>query len=105
MNDFLAFRKMITPMVIQILFWIGVAVCVLGGLVTMIGGATSSRGGGAAVLSGLVMLVLGPLAVRIYCELLIIISGLMIGSRTSGTTRPASSSRSPRQVHTSTFAT
>ena len=72
MNDFLAFRKMITPVVIQIIFWIGAAICVLGGLITMIAGAASNYGGGAQVLGGLFMMILGPLMVRIYCELLII---------------------------------
>ena len=32
MGDFFAFRKMITPAVIQIFFWLGVIVCVIGGL-------------------------------------------------------------------------
>ena len=72
MNDFLAFRKMITPAVIQVIFWIGVAVCVLGGLVAIIQGAGGRYGGGEQVLSGVLMIILGPIAVRIYCELLII---------------------------------
>ena len=35
MGDFLKFRKMITPVIIQILFWIGAAGMVIAGLVTM----------------------------------------------------------------------
>lgn len=73
MNDFLTFRKMITPMIIQVLFWIGAVVSVIAGIIMIIGGASSPYGGGAAVLTGLLLLVLGPLAVRIYCELLIIL--------------------------------
>jgi uncharacterized membrane protein len=73
MEDFLNFKKMITPMIIKILFWVLVAVCVIGGLISIAGGATSNYGGGAAVLTGLLMLVLGPVAARIYCELLIVI--------------------------------
>jgi len=73
MNDFLVFRKMITPMVIQILFWIGVGICVIWGLITLVNGATSSYGGGGQVLLGLVVLLIGPLLVRIYCELLILL--------------------------------
>ena len=72
MEDFLTFRRMITPLIIQIIFWIGVGLCILGGLVTIIAGATTDYGGGRQVLSGLVLLILGPLAVRIYCELLIL---------------------------------
>ena len=73
MNDFLAFRKMITPLIIQIIFWIGVAICVLSGLITVISGVASDFGGGAQVLRGLLIIILGPLGVRIYCELLIIV--------------------------------
>ena len=72
MKDFLAFRRMITPMIIQILFWAGVALCVIGGLVGMVAGATASYGGGSQVLGGLVTLVIGPVFVRVYCEILII---------------------------------
>jgi len=71
-DDFIKFRKMITPAIIQVLFWVGAVVSVLAGLVTM---ATSfGRYGGGAVtfLGGLFMIVLGPVVVRIYCELLIL---------------------------------
>jgi len=73
MNDFLTFRKMITPIIIQVIFWIGVVLCVLGGLGAMIAGAAAEYGGGGQVLGGLFLLVLGPLCVRIYCELLILL--------------------------------
>ena len=63
MEDFLKFKKMVTPVVIQILFWIGIVACVLGGLLTMRNSA----------IQGLLVLLLGPLGVRIYCELLIVL--------------------------------
>jgi hypothetical protein len=68
-KDFLAFRTMITPVIIQIVFWIGVAVCVITGIIYM---SLSSRLGAGAPLYGLMILVLGPVLVRIYCEILII---------------------------------
>ena len=71
-DDFIKFRTMITPAIIQVLFWVGAVMSVLAGLVTM---ATSfGRYGGGAVtfLGGLFMIVLGPVVVRIYCELLIL---------------------------------
>ncbi len=72
MEDFLKFKKMITPAIIQILFWVGVAVSVISGLVAM-GSSFGRYGGGAATfIMGLLILVLGPVAVRIYCELLIL---------------------------------
>ena len=72
-GDFIKFRKMITPMIIQILFWVGAAFSVLGGLIAM---ATSLGRYGTGVggfLGGLLMIVLGPVVVRIYCELLILL--------------------------------
>jgi len=67
MGDFLTFRKFITPVVIQIIFWIGVVVCVIMGIVAM-----AQQGGLGGVLGGLGMIILGPIMVRIYCELLIL---------------------------------
>ena len=72
MEDFLKFRKMITPTIIQILFWVGVAGTVIAALVTMAMSFGSYGGGAVSFLGGLVMLVLGPVFVRIYCELLIL---------------------------------
>ena len=73
MEDFLNFKKMITPMIIKILFWIGVALMILSGLASIISGANATFGGGKLVLMGLITIVLGPVIVRIYCELLIVI--------------------------------
>lgn len=73
MEDFLNFKKMITPLIIKVLFWVGVALAIVGGLIAVVGGATADYGGGPAVLMGLVWIFLGPLIVRIYCELLIVI--------------------------------
>ena len=33
MSDFWAFRNMVTPVIIQILFWVGVIICVIAGLI------------------------------------------------------------------------
>lgn len=72
MDDFLKFRKMVTPAIIQILFWVGAGISVLAGLIMM--GSSFSRfvPTGATFFSGLLTLVLGPIAVRIYCEILIL---------------------------------
>jgi hypothetical protein len=72
MDDFLKFRKMITPAIIQVLFWVGVAVTVIGSLITMAASFGRYGGGVGTFLGGLLMLVLGPVVVRIYCELLIL---------------------------------
>jgi hypothetical protein len=68
-NDFLSFRTMITPFIIQIIFWIGVALCILFGIGYLLVG---SRYGHASPAYGLLILFLGPVVVRIYCEILII---------------------------------
>jgi hypothetical protein len=73
MEDFLKFKKMLTPIIIQIIFWIGVVGSIIFGLITMVQGAASSFGGGAMVFSGLIMIFFGPILTRIYCELLIVI--------------------------------
>lgn len=72
MEDYLSFRKMITPLVIKILFWIGVAVCVIAGLITVATSFGRYGSGAFGFLSGLLFIVLGPVVVRIYCELLIL---------------------------------
>ena len=72
MANFLSFDKMITPTIIKIIFWIGVVMSALSGLSMIITGFNSSYGSGFAVLMGLLTLVLGPLLVRVYCELLIL---------------------------------
>jgi len=71
MEDFIKFRKMITPLIIKILFWVGVAVTVIGALIMMIG-SFFTRGGAIQFLGGLIFLVVGPVMVRINCEILIL---------------------------------
>ena len=72
MEEYLSFRKMITPMVIKILFWVGVGLSVLGALGMIISSFGRYGTGVAGFFGGLLFLVLGPVAVRIYCELLIL---------------------------------
>ncbi|MCX8037635.1 MAG: DUF4282 domain-containing protein [Candidatus Sumerlaeia bacterium] len=62
MEEFLAFRKMITPMIIQVIFWIGVVVAVLLGFVMLF----------KNILLGLIQIIVGPVLVRIWCELVIL---------------------------------
>lgn len=63
---------MITPLIIKVVFWIGVGVSVLAGLSMIIMGLNSTFGSGFQVISGLATIVVCPILVRIYCELLII---------------------------------
>jgi ABC-type uncharacterized transport system permease subunit len=70
MSDFWAFRTMVTPVIIQVLFWVGVIVCVVAGLVMIVMGIKLS--GDQMVLKGVLLAILGPLGVRVYCEILIV---------------------------------
>ena len=63
MGEYLTFDKMIAPVVIQVLFWIGVVFIVIAGLISLFSGA---------FLAGLAMIILGPIAVRVYCEVLLV---------------------------------
>ena len=72
-KEFWSFRTMITPVFIQVLFWIGVGMCVLLGLAGIIGGASSDYGGGGRqVLGGVLTILVGPILVRVYCELILV---------------------------------
>jgi hypothetical protein len=73
MSDFWAFRTLVTPVMIQILFWIGASLCLIVGAIMVIYGATHLQGGqGPYLWKGVLLFVLGPLGVRVYCEILII---------------------------------
>ncbi len=74
MTEFLSFRKLYAPVMIQILFWIGVGVCFVEGIgMIATGGSFRSFLG---VLNGLLVLVVGPIAVRVICELLVAVFGI-----------------------------
>jgi len=72
-GDILAFRKMITPVVIQILFWIGVLISIL---LSLGAAGFAFIGPKPQPVLGLIPLIVLPfliLGVRIYCELLILL--------------------------------
>jgi hypothetical protein len=97
--DLISFRRMVTPIIIQVIFWIGVVVLVIYGFSTVIEGV---NGGSAAhrlsqmqfnqfnfgqpaaapasgnadageVFQGILIIFFGPVCWRVYCELLIVI--------------------------------
>jgi hypothetical protein len=64
---------MVTPVIIQILFWVGALLCLVSGAIMVIYGSTYyPEGHGHYLWKGVLLFVLGPLGVRIYCEILII---------------------------------
>jgi len=73
MGDFADFKKMITPTVVKLLFWLMVFSSIITGLVSLYA-STQARNGGAILLgTGLAWIILGPLVARIWCEILIVI--------------------------------
>jgi len=73
-GDFLSFRKMIIPIIIQIIFWLLVTVVSIGGVAA---GVIALTGRGDQKIVGALMIVVGvPLSIlliRMYCELIIVI--------------------------------
>jgi hypothetical protein len=65
-KEFASFRKMITPIVIQVLFWIMVVGCVITGIMMISTGPIGALG-------GILFIPLGVLGARIWCELIILI--------------------------------
>ena len=82
LKNFLSFDKMITPVIIKILFWIGLVASAVGGIVvfftTLIPATRFGNFGtvlGAFLLGlilGILTFVLGSLVARIYSEILIL---------------------------------
>lgn len=75
MEEYLSFRKMVTPVVIQILFWILAGLVILGGVLYFILSLASGRIEAILMtMAGVVIVVpLYILFIRIYCEVLIVI--------------------------------
>ncbi len=82
LKNFLSFERMITPVIIKVLFYIGLVASVIGGIAIFIGSVIAGfmDGGVGAILLGLIggliggilTVFLGALATRIYAELLIL---------------------------------
>jgi len=67
MDDFFSFKRMITPVIIRILFWIGILGSILGGITLIL-----VSEGAAGRVAGILWIILGPLFSRVICELLIL---------------------------------
>lgn len=63
MLDFILFRKMMTPFVIQLFFWFITLVCVIGGIYNFVH---------HQVAHGLQIILIGPILARMFCEFLLI---------------------------------
>ncbi len=78
MMEFITFKRMLTPILIQIVFWLAVIGIVIAGAITAVVGLTQLGGrtpaaGIGGVVGGIALMLFGPLVVRIYAEILIVI--------------------------------
>src|SRR5690625_3595409 len=64
---------MITPIFIQIFFWIGFLGSIFGGFGLIGFGIIAKSGGFLHIGAGIGSLFIGPLIVRVYCEMLIVV--------------------------------
>jgi hypothetical protein len=73
MGDFWSFRKMVTPVLIEVIFVVGAIIClIVGGVMIFYGATHYQEGMGHNLWKGLLVFFLGPLLVRIYCEIFIV---------------------------------
>lgn len=63
-RDLLFFDEMVIPKIINIVYWLLLAGTAISGLATIISGR---------VIGGLLMIVIGAVAARVWCELVIVI--------------------------------
>jgi Na+-driven multidrug efflux pump len=75
MKDFLSYRRMVTPYIIMVVFWLAVALLIVGLVISSVA-ILAGDSSDSSILGLCVMwpigLPLGILVIRIYCELLIL---------------------------------
>ncbi len=82
MRDYLLFRKFLTPILIELLFWLGVGLCVANAIASIIFSAQVHNGYG--IFGGIVLLLVGPIFVRVLCEVIMAIFGIHDALRGGG---------------------
>ncbi len=65
-NEFIRFRRFITPQIMPVVFWILVFVVVVQGIVNIVWGART--GSAPTITGGIFTLLFGPILVRMLCE-------------------------------------
>ncbi len=71
-GDFLRFRIMVAPTIIQVFFWLGAVAAIAFGIKHIVSGARMP-GGDTLMIIGVLWIILGPLVVRILCELVLVV--------------------------------
>jgi len=65
MQDLFSFKKMITPVIINVIYWIGLIVVLLNAIFTFVGGADPVK--------RVVVAAVGLIIVRVGCEALVVL--------------------------------
>jgi len=94
-REFLYLKKMVTPVFMQYIYWIGLAACIITGLVRIVQGAGMPFGGGGVVFSGILTLFLGPIVIRIACELIVVLFEISDTLKDIRDRRPGTSKNTP----------
>ena len=69
-RDYLSFKRMITPKLVTVFFWVGTIISVVIGLGLFIISLANINSQG--IILGFLTMLLGPLIIRIYCELMVV---------------------------------
>jgi hypothetical protein len=72
MGDILAFRRMVTPIIIKFVFWIGLTAILVLGIGVIVDGVSNDSDIGEVIAGGLLILILGPIIWRVFCEILLL---------------------------------
>jgi len=78
-GGFFSFQKMISGILIKILYVIGIIAITIGGILMIAKGSDMRYGGGGIILGGLALIILGNLLWRIICEGWIVIFSMHEG--------------------------
>ena len=70
-RDFLNFRTMLTPVIIRVLFLLGIIGCIISGAFFISQGVGRPYGD-ERVFMGIAIILLGPIGVRLLCEVMIL---------------------------------
>ena len=65
-KEFFTFERYVTPTVMPVVFWIGVAIAVVMGILNLVDGARF--GNARLIIHGVIVLFAGPVFVRVLCE-------------------------------------
>lgn len=73
MGKFFKFEKMITPIFIQIIFWVGLIGSIIAGIGQIGFSFIIDSGKFLYIITGFLTMFIGPIILRVYCEMLIVV--------------------------------